>query len=200
MNRYIKVPLIIASIYATIYFFTSDYSSWKSAIWGFGFGALFGLFMVLMNDYRVRGIRWVTTDDIFNVHQRRGVYLRCPYNKAFDLCLESIGQLESAKVSISIEDKENGKIEVRIGKPLIYSTLLTFQLKKIAENLFGVELYARPWLKLRVLDDGESLKIIERVNELLVERDRELNQKVLTENINMVPNLFFWGERETKAG
>jgi hypothetical protein len=90
------------------------------------------------------------------------------FDKAFDLCAESVAQIKRSK--ITKEDRINGKIDAKGG--ITWKTFgdkIEFNLNKINEAHTEVELSSRPVLRTTLVDYGKNLQNVQIIEEFLKE-------------------------------
>ncbi|MEJ7862945.1 MAG: hypothetical protein WKF90_15045, partial [Pyrinomonadaceae bacterium] len=178
INRWIFVPLVFA-------LFCGFYSVWinnelrlSNFLTGFIFGAIAGFIIQIWSNNRTKKYSHNEDEKNFSVKQKRNLLVLLTQDRTFDLCVESISHLESARVKS--ENRESGLIKAKT-KMNFYSfgTEIFFNLRPVNKNLTEIEISTCPSLKTTIVDCGESLKTIEKITVFLKERDLEINKKVL---------------------
>ena len=147
------------------------------AITGFVTFALLGLFLTFIHSQIVKRKAGGLSEDGFGVHQQTNLTLHLPYDRAFDLCCESVeilsGRIETA-------DSSNGKIEATTGWTLkTFGCVVSYEIKSIGERLTEIEVTSRPKIRTTLVDYGENLENVERVCKFLSERDDRLDLNLM---------------------
>src|SRR5687767_6647756 len=118
MNRYIKIPLVFGTVYslmqALLFWFDDGLTEklFYRAIRDFIVFAVFGLVLTFIHSQIVKRKVGGLSEDGFGVHQQTNLTLHLPYDRAFDLCCESVEILSGG---IETADRPNGKIEATTG-------------------------------------------------------------------------------------
>lgn len=147
----------------------------------FSVGAIIGILLQIINDYTTRKTESEGSEQDFAPFQNRTISLLCGFEKAFELCLESVGQLKKGKTDLV--DKENGFIKAGTGMSLrSFGNTVEFKLKTITENLTEIEISTNPAVPTTIVDYGESIKIVKTLIEFFEAKNSELNYKQLEAN------------------
>ena len=120
--------------------------------------------------WRVRRLPFGKSEGALGVHHVRKVELPLPYDKAFDLCIESLSDFKMPE-----RDRFQGKIVAKTGMGAwTWGEIASFNVRKIDDNRTLVEVSSRPamstWPIIRhmaVVDYGRNLKIVERISRFL---------------------------------
>jgi hypothetical protein len=174
ISRYIKFPLIFVVLYA-IYFgvFVGDFSLTTGLV-GIIFGAVFGFGIQFYSDYKVRQVKPDATEKDFDVRQNQTFVLFYDYDKAFDLCLESIEYLEKGKLKHA--NKFAGKINAKTGVSWTsFGNAVEFKVSKLTEYTAEVEISTRPIVPTTLIDNGKGLEIIGNVKDFFRWKNDEKN-------------------------
>jgi hypothetical protein len=94
------------------------------------------------------------------VHHVRNVELRLPYDKAFDLCIESLGLIKKCK--IHNEDRSQGKIVAKAGMTWkTWGDVISFEVRRIGNDAIQVAVSSRPSVRTTLVDYGKNLENVE---------------------------------------
>jgi hypothetical protein len=180
LNRYIKFPLIFIVLY-TVYFgiFVGEFSL-NIGLVGVIFGAVLGFGIQFYSDYKVRQIKPDATEQDFGVRQKQTFILFYDYDKAFDLCLESIGFVK--KGTLKTADKFAGKISAKTGITWrTFGTNIDFKISKLTDFTTQIEVSASPKVPTTLVSYGEELRILNSVNSFFQRKNDEKNLGLLVE-------------------
>jgi hypothetical protein len=185
--RYIFIPFEIGVLSAIMFFFL--YGGITNPVWGFVVGSLFGFGMLAYNDYKVKKLSPKDVEKALEVRPVRKVVLFTNFDKAFDLCLESVGVLRRGKVKKS--NRENGLIVARMGMNWnTFGSKFTYKLKTLTDLTTEIEIEAKPIVSGTKVDYGENYQAIENLVEFLDEKNQQMNIKHLSEK-NDIPVDFY---------
>lgn len=101
-----------------------------------------------------------------DLHHIRKIMLHLSFDKAFDLCIESVNKIKRSKVVK--EDRLNGKIDARGG--ITWKTFgdkIEFNLKKIDEDYTEVEFSSRPLVAYTIVDYGKNFDNVQIIEGIL---------------------------------
>jgi hypothetical protein len=147
------------------------------AITGFVTFALLGLFLTFTHSQIVKRKAGGLSEEGFGVHQQTNLTLHLPYDRAFDLCCESVEILSGR---IKTADRSNGKIEATTGWTWrSFGCVVSYEIKSIGERLTEIEVTSRPQIRTTLVDYGENLENVERVCKFLFERDDRLDLNLM---------------------
>lgn len=181
ISRWILIPLECALLFGAWMALTNFDAPFQSFFFGFVSGAILGLILQTISYARIGRLfsnKSNRHETDFSVKQKRSVVVLLPFDKAFDLCGESVTSVANAKIKSA--DRAARTIKAKVGMNLhSWGTSVTFNLAQIGENLTEIEINARPVFHGTIVDYGESLKTIEKITELLKTKDAAINQKVL---------------------
>lgn len=181
LSRYIKFPLIFGLLTMLNALFFSFEPTLSKLLISFSVGAVIGIVLQIFNDYKTRQTEVEATEQDFVPYQNRTISLLCSFEKAFELCLEAVGQLKKGKTDLA--DKENGFIKAGTGMSLrSFGNTVEFKLKTITENLTEIEISTNPAVSTTIIDYGESIKIVKTIIEFFEAKNIELNYKQLEAN------------------
>lgn len=176
ISRYIKFPLIFGILVMLNSLFFSFEPSLYKLLSAFSGGAFIGIILQIISNYKTRQTESEAAEDDFSTYQNRTVSLLCEFDKAFDLCLESIEFLKKGKIELA--DKEQSIIKAKTGINLkSFGNLVEFKLKEITENLTEVEISTKPSVPTTLIDYGESLETVKKLVDFFDAKNVELNYK-----------------------
>lgn len=192
INRWISLPLyftisypLLMSISGLIFGMPFDLTTIIG--WGVG-GFLMAVILQLWGDLRTRKFSENKDEKDFSVIQNRKLTLLMKKEAAFDLCMDSIADVSAKVVNKNIE---KGFIKAKTKMNFhSFGTEITFNLSQIADNLTEVEVQTRPSVKTTMVDYGESLRIIQEINQNLKEKDAEINKKVLADSTSILDEIY----------
>ena len=185
ISRYIIIPLIFGLVTMLYSLFFSFEPTLSKLLTAFSIGAILGIVLQIFNDYKTRKTNSEATEQDFTPYQNRTLSLLCSFERAFDLCLEAVGQLK--KGTTDLVNKEQGFIKAKTGMSLSsFGNTVEFKLKAITENLTEIEISTNPAVPTTVIDYGESIKIVKTLIEFFESKNTELNYKQLEAN-SVVP-------------
>jgi len=96
------------------------------------------------------------------VHQVRNVELLLPYDKAFDLCVESLSLTK--KCEIQDENRSQGKIFAKAGTTWkTWGDVISFEIRKTGNDRIQVEVSSRPAMSTTLVDFGKNLENVETI-------------------------------------
>jgi len=129
-------------------------------------GILFGGFMSLilgfLQSWSVKRISSEKSDEVIGVHHTRTVELRLPYDRAFNLCIESLKLIK--KCNVQKEDRSHGKI---IAKACAtwksWGEIISFDICKIDDERTQVTVSSRPVLRTTLVDYSKNLENVESI-------------------------------------
>lgn len=175
MNRYLKLFLAMGipfGIFMGI-IYSLQYGFPSGIVAGLFVGLFFGVFMSLIlglvHSWSVKRIPSGKSEKAMGVHHVRNVELRLPYDKAFNLCIESISLIKKCK--IQKEDRSEGKIVAKAG--MTWKTLgdlISFEVHKIENDRTQIVISSRPAVVTTLVDYGKNLENVERISSFLKEQ------------------------------
>ncbi len=177
ISRYIYVPFVTGTSYALFNYLILG-NGLDAVILNFISFALFGFGFLLYSDYRVRKLTSKDNKESFDVRQKRSIILFTNYDKAFDLCLESVGVLRKAKVKH--KNKLQGIIKARTSiNWRTFGNKIIFRLTKLTETTTEIEVSTEPIPRTALVDYGEGFKAVEDINDFLDKENEEINRKYI---------------------
>jgi len=174
MNRYLKLFLatgIPFGIFMGV-FYSLRYGFPEGLIAGLFAGLFLGGFMSLilgfLHSRSVKRMPFGKSKEAMDVHHVRNIELRVSYDKAFDLCIESLNLIKRCK--IRKEDRSQGKVDARAG--MTWKTLgdvISFDVRKIDNDRTQIEVSSRPAVRTTLVDYGKNLENVEKIIRFLKE-------------------------------
>lgn len=145
-------------------------------------GILYGGFMSLIGGslhvWSVKRMSYgksVEIKDITNVHHFRNIELKLPYDKVFNLCIESLKMFKRYK--IKKEDYSYGKIIAITGITWkSWGEVISFAIHKIDNNKIKVIISSKIILCTTLVDYGKNLENVEKIVAFLQEKNRAYNK------------------------
>ena len=117
----------------------------------------------------------VEIKDITNVYHFRNIELKLPYDKVFNLCIESLKMFKRYK--IKKEDYSYGKIIAITGITWkSWGEVISFAIHKIDNNKIQVIISSKPILCTTLVDYGKNLENVEKIVAFLQEKNRAYNK------------------------
>lgn len=185
ISRYIKFPLIFGILVMLNSLFFSFEPTLYKLFTAFSGGAVIGIILQIISNYKTRQIESDSTEEDFSTYQTRTVSLLCSSDKAFDLCLGAIEEIKNGKIESA--DKENGFIKAKTSMNLkTFGNIVEFKLNALTENLTEVEIATKPFVPTTLIDYGESLETVKKLVDFLTAQNAEFNHKQL-EGKSVVP-------------
>jgi hypothetical protein len=175
MNIYLKLFLaagIPFGIFMGI-FYSLQYGFPSGLVAGLFVGILFGVFMSLilgfLHSWSVKRMPSGKSEEAMGVHHVRNVELRLPYDKVFNLCVESLRLITKCK--IQKEDHSQGKIVAKAGMTWkTWGDIISFEVRKIDNDRTQVMVSSRPAVRTTLVDYGKNLENVERISAFLKEQ------------------------------
>ncbi len=133
-------------------------------------GILFGGFMSLilgtLHTWSVKRLPF-KSKDVMDIHQVRSVEMKLPYDKVFDLCMESLRLIRKCK--IVEENRSQGKIVARTGISWkSWGEIIAFDIHK-TNDVIQVEISSRSVVHTTLVDYGKNLENVEKIVSFLKE-------------------------------
>lgn len=101
----------------------------------------------------------------------RKIRLPCCYERAFDLCQESLEVIDGLGYEIQDKDRERGEIIAKTGLPFKdWGELITFRLRR-GRGLTKIEVTSRSISENTITDFGKNLENVERIIDYLQKND-----------------------------
>lgn len=152
------------------------------AMTGFVSFVFVGLVLTFAHSQIVKGLVRSKSEQDFSVHQQRNVTLRLPFDKAFEVCKES---LEALNKRIKIVNASDDSIDARTGWTVkTFGCVISYVVKPINERLTEVQVSSKPRMRTTLIDYGENLENVERICSFLSERDNRLDVNLLSAELD----------------
>ena len=168
MNLYLKLFLAMGisfGIFMGIFYsfqFGFPLGMGIGMVTGIFFGGLISLILGFLHNQSVKRISSGKYKQTLSVHHTRHVKLRLPYDRVFDLCLESLTSIEKCK--IQKEDRHEGRI---IAKAVMtwktWGDVILFKIQRISNDEIQVEVSSRPALRTTLVDYGKNLENVQKI-------------------------------------
>ena len=127
---------------------------------GIFFGGFMSLMLGFLHSRSVKRMSLGKSEEAIGVHHVRNVELRVPYDKAFDLCIESLSLIK--KCNIQNKDRSQGKIVAKAGKTWkTWGDVISFDVRRAGNDETQVEVSSRPAVRTTLVDYGKNLENIE---------------------------------------
>jgi hypothetical protein len=181
MNIYLKLFLaagIPFGIFMGIFYILVDgliIGLIKGLIAGILFGGLMSLILGLLHTSSVKRMPYGKSKEAMKVHQVRNIELQLPYDKVFNLCVDSLGLIKECE--IQEKDHLQGKIVAKSGTTWkSWGEIITFQLHKIDNKTTQVIVSSRPVVSTTIVDYGKNLENVERITSFLKEQNKTFSK------------------------
>ena len=167
MSRYLKLFLATGIPFGiSMGMFYSLHGVFEGLMVGLLAGLFFGGFMSLLlgflHTWSVKRISSGKSEEATSVHHVRSVELRLPYDKAFNLCIESLSLLK--KYRIIEEDRSQGKIVAKTGMTWkSWGEVITFEVGEIGNDRTQIEVSSRPAVRTTLVDYGKNLENVKTI-------------------------------------
>ena len=173
MNLYKKIILVFLTVGISIGTIMGILFSFQHGIrFGMVFvaiGAVFGLFagvvslpLVYLHSWTVERMPSGNTEESIGVHHIRSIELDLPYDKAFNLCIQSLSSIKNCK--IQTEDHVHGKILCKAGMTWkTFGDIIAFDVSKDANNRISIEVSSRPAVRTTLIDYGKNLENVDKI-------------------------------------
>ena len=147
-------------------FYSFQYGFSVGLVAGLFAGILFGCFMSLILGFlHIRSVKQIPSgkpEEAMDVHHLRSIELQFPYDKAFNLCIESLSLIKKCK--IQKENRSQGKIIAKAGMTWkTWGDVISFDMRKIDNNRTQVTVSSRPIVRTTLVDCGKNLKNVEKI-------------------------------------
>ena len=175
MNIYLKLFLatgipfgiFMGIFYSFRYGFSSGLADGLFA--GIFFGGFMSLILGFLHSRSVKRMPYGKSKEAMDVHHVRNIELRVSYDKAFDLCIESLNLIKRSK--IRKEDRSQGKIDARAGiNWKTWGDLISLDVRKKDNDRTQVIVLSRPVVRTTLVDYGKNLENVERISSFLKEK------------------------------
>jgi len=128
-------------------------------------GVFFGILMVFILGFlhgrAVKKVAYGNTEPSAGTHHVRETELPLPYDRAFDLCIASLGSLNRW---VYEEDRIHGKILARTGiNWKTWGDTICFEIYGIDGGSTRVKVSSRPTARMTLVDFGKNLDNVQRI-------------------------------------
>ncbi|MBI5665644.1 MAG: hypothetical protein HZC49_11260 [Nitrospirae bacterium] len=129
---------------------------------GLVFGFLMFIILGFLHSRAVRKISGSSTGESMSTFQVRTIKLRLPFEKAFDLCIKSIGMIRRCRVLE--QDRSHGKI---IAKSSVnwktWGDTISFDIVGTSDEVTDIKVSSRPTSWSTIVDYGKNLENVESI-------------------------------------
>ncbi|HEX8639141.1 MAG TPA: hypothetical protein VF692_13820 [Pyrinomonadaceae bacterium] len=189
ISRYIYIPFYTGATFALGNYLLLR-TPLDQTLWNFVVFAVFGFAMLFYNDYKARKLSGESNGDAYKARQKRTVLIFANYDKAFDSCLDSISVLQKPK--IKQKNKSEGIIEIKTGMNWnTFGNKVAYKLKKLTDVSTEVELNIEPFVRTVLIDNGESFKRVNAINEFLDDINKDINRKSVEAKKSATTEFYF---------
>lgn len=193
ISRWITYPLIYSVFYLigfiSYYLFVGRFS-YSLVFEGF----IFGVFTAFLQQYFCyKDARAISNDvRVFDNYQNRKFTVLLNYEKAFDLCKESLKLRE--KYEIIDESIENGVIISKIIFSKKWyeraSEIVRFEVRKINDGFTEIEIsHGKKWRNMAIAS-GYMWCLAEDISNYIKTKDAEINKKVLVDSAGILDEAY----------
>ena len=129
---------------------------------GLAFGFLMFIILGLLQSRTVKKIAGNVSEKSMATHQTRDIKLQLPYDKTFDLCIKSIGEINKCK----IQERERSKGIITAKTSVNWKTwgdTISFEITKIDNENTAVKISSRPTTKTTIVDYGKNLENVKAI-------------------------------------
>jgi hypothetical protein len=136
---------------------------------GIFYGGFMSLILGSLHIWSVKRISYRKSKDITNVRHSRNIELQLSYDKAFNLCIESLKIFK--KYKIKEENYSYGKIVAITGMTWkSWGEVISFDVHKTDNNRIQIIISSKPVLPTTLVDYGKNLENVERIVVFLKEK------------------------------
>ncbi|HDH05347.1 MAG TPA: hypothetical protein ENH01_06495 [Nitrospirae bacterium] len=125
-------------------------------------GLVMFLIIGLLHIHAVKKIAPELSEESYGIHHVRDIKLQYPYDRAFNLCIESLGRIKNCK--IRMQDRTAGQI---IAKTSInwktWGDTISLEIKRIDDTQTHVKTSSRPSMSTTIVDYGKNLENVEKI-------------------------------------
>ena len=171
MKQYLKLFLAMAIPYAIFMsIFLSLFTGiFKAIVLGSISGILYGgivtSFLYFLNNWQLKKIESKTHEKVRGVRHSKEIEVSLPYDKAFDLCIESLKLIK--RCNVEKEDRSKGEIVAKTGVSWkSWGELITFKIEKNGEKV-KIKVKSEPVLKTTLIDYGKNFENVEKITSFL---------------------------------
>ena len=129
---------------------------------GLVFGFLMFIILGFLHSRAVRKISGETSGESMDTFQARNIKLLVPFERAFDLCIESLGMI--SKCRVQEQDRSRGKIIARSSVNWkTWGDTISFEIAPSGSEATDVRVSSRPTSWSTIVDYGKNLENVERI-------------------------------------
>jgi hypothetical protein len=168
MNRNLKIFLAGGIPFGlfTALFFSYLYGIKIGLSGGLVSGLFFGFLMfIILGFLHSRAVKKIAGDisqESMGTYQVRNIELQLPYDKTFDLCIESLNLISRCKVQE--EDRSQGKIVARSSVNWkTWGDTISFDITGISDEKTAVKVSSRPTASSTIVDYGKNLENVKTI-------------------------------------
>ena len=168
MNRNLKIFLasgipfgiLAAVLFSFLYGINTGLSG--GLVSGLLFGSLMFFILGVLHSRAVKKIAGDTSEESMATCHVRYIELPLPYDKTFDLCIESLELISRCK--IYEEERSQGKIVSRSSVNWkTWGDTISFEITGISNESTAVKISSRPTTKSTIVDYGKNLENVNKV-------------------------------------
>ena len=182
MNRNLKIFLaggIPFGIFTAIlfsYFYGINVGLSSGLISGLIFGFLMFIIFGFLHSRAVEKISGDISEESMSTCQVRNTELQLPYDRTFDLCIESLNLI--SKCRVQEEDRSQGKIIARSSVNWkTWGDTISFVITAISDEKTAVKVASRPTASSTIVDYGKNLENVKTIVSFL-EKSKDAGSKV----------------------
>ena len=168
MNRNLKIFLANGIPFGTLMgiLFSSLYGLHIGLTGGLISGLVFGFLMFIilgfLHSRAVRKISGETSGESMDTFQARNIKLHVPFERAFDLCIESLGMI--SKCRVQEQDRSQGKIIARSSVNWkTWGDTISFEIAPRESEATDVRVSSRPTSWSTIVDYGKNLENVKKI-------------------------------------
>ena len=182
------MPLILGLATGLMLVILQNGDWFNQFLFGFVLGVVEGLIIQLWSEIRTRKLTKSKNAEDYSVKQNRNLVVLANFETAFDLCRETVSDIGAKIKSENLTDKT---IKAKKGMNFhSFGTDIVFKLKPINENLTEIEIVTRPTVRTTIVDYGESYQAIEKITEILKDKDAALNRRILADSVTIMEDVY----------
>jgi len=129
---------------------------------GLVFGFIMYVILGFLHSRAVSRISGVSSPESMSSFQIRNIKLRVPFDKAFDLCVASIGLIRNCRVRE--QDRSRGSIVARSSVNWkTWGDTISFEIAGSGSEETDVRVSSRPTARSTIVDYGKNLENVEKI-------------------------------------
>ncbi len=137
---------------------------------GIFYGGIMSITVGSWHLYCVRRISPKNYPEELIVNHKRVTELQLPYDKTFDTCIKSLGEIK--KCTVKKKDHSLGEISAKIGAGWsCFGEIITFKVIRGDSNHTRVEVTSKPVIWVTLADFGKDLKNVLTIDSFLKEHN-----------------------------